>query len=272
MTDRSHVSNGGKEFFRDVFSGGRGSSDDSETDDDLADDEDPALEPVEEAPVDQPEQMRRGSLSTGIDLLDRRLNGGIPPGRMVAFVAPPDTQSELLLKELTTTRDTLYLSTFRPKWEIEEEFRDFLTLADSPDGLPHQIHIEHVSPDSLLEEPDRYLRDLGEGSNLIIDSINEFELEDRSAYLQFLNTVKLRLWDTGSVGLCYGIEDDGSPISRSLTLKRADIVWRLQSSVESQGISTYLVISKFRGGKALTEPIKLVLTDEVEIDTSRDIA
>ena len=236
-----------------------------ETDDDAE-----ILEPETERTELSPEQVAT-RLTTGIDHLDRELEGGIPPGRMLSLVAPPETQSELLVKQMAIQRPTLYISTFRPEWEVKEELHDHLQKSDDPDLMDNEVQVEYVSPDNLLETPGKYIGNLQNGSNLIIDSINEFELEDRAQYVEFLNAVKEQLWDTGSVGLFYGIEEPVEPPARSLTLKRSDVVWQLERSVTNQDITTMLVISKFRGGKALTEPVKLVLTDEIQVDMSRDI-
>lgn len=211
-------------------------------------------------------------LSTGIGPLDRQLGGGIPPGRLVAITAPPDTQSELLLKQVVTERSSLYLSTIRPQWEVEEELRDYLQKTKGPDPGSHSLRVEEVFPEVVVADPTDYLNQLGTGANLVVDAVNELEREDGDRYAAFLNAVKRRLWDTGSVGLFYGIDEGDLPPGRAITLRRADLVWQLQSSVDQQTIDHYLVISKFRGGKAPTEPIKLVLTDEVKIDTSRNIA
>ena len=210
-------------------------------------------------------------LTTGITMLDRELEGGIPPGRMLSLVAPPETQSELIVKEMAVSRPTVYISTFRPEWEIREELHDHLQKTDDERLIGNDLEVSYVDPERLLSDPMEYIGDLPKGSNLIIDSINEFELEDRRRYVEFLNTVKEVLWDTGSVGLFYGIEEATDPPARSLTLKRSDLVWQLERSVKANEIQTSLIISKFRGGKALTEPVKLVLTDDVQVDMSRDI-
>lgn len=210
-------------------------------------------------------------LTTGITMLDRELEGGIPPGRMLSLVAPPETQSELLVKEMAISRPSVYISTFRPEWEVREGLRDHLQKSQDEALLDNELQVSYVRPEDLLAEPMAFIGDLPKGSNLIIDSINEFEIEDRTQYVEFLNTAKEALWDTGSVGLFYGIEEPRAPQARSLTLKRSDIVWQLDRSVRANEIQTTLVISKFRGGKALTEPVKLVLTDEVQVDLSRDI-
>jgi len=232
---------------------------------------DPMLEPEPEATAEEPPPTAEGRLSTGIPALDRLLGGGIPNGRMVALIAPPETQGELLLKQLVGVRSTLYLSTFRPKWEIKEELADYVQNRMTADADPIDLQVDYVTPEELLESPATYLDTLPSRANLIIDSIDEFEVEDRSRYVDFLNLVKETLWETGSLGLFYGMEGNRDSPARSLTLKRSDLVWQLRRNVRSNDIEHYLVISKFRGGEALTEPVKLILTDEVRIDTSRDI-
>ncbi len=222
--------------------------------------------------ADEPEPTpAEGRLSTGNSALDRLLDGGIPRGRMITLIAPPETQGELLLKQLAGVRPTLYLSTFRPKWEIQEELADYLQhrVGDEP---PIDLRVEAVSPDDLLDSPATYLDAVAPGSNLIIDSIDEFEIEDQARYVSFLNRVKETLWSTGGVGLFYGMKGHEDRPARTLTLKRSDLVWELRRTVRTNDIDHHLIISKFRGGKALTEPVKLELTDEVRIDTSRDIA
>lgn len=232
--------------------------------------------PAEEADIpDDVETLPstvEGRLSTGLGSLDRLLGGGVPAGRMIALIAPPETQGELLVKQLAGMRSTRYLSTFRPKWEIQEELADYVQNRMLADEAHIDLDVDYVTPDELLDSPDRYLADLPAASNLIIDSIDEFEVEDRSRYVGFLNAVKETLWDTGSLGLFYGMADNHDHPARSLTLKRSDLVWELRRTIKSNDIEHHLVISKFRGGKALTEPVKLVLTDDVRIDTSRDIA
>ena len=52
----------------------------------------------------------------------------------------------------------------------------------------------------------------------------------------------------------------------------ADAVFDLETSVRGTDLVTRLSVPKFRGGSALTETIKLELTDTVAVDTSRDIA
>ncbi|KPN31647.1 hypothetical protein SY89_02396 [Halolamina pelagica] len=62
------------------------------------------------------------------------------------------------------------------------------------------------------------------------------------------------------------------PDNRDVTAHVADVVFDLQTTITNAEIENRLVVPKFRGGKALAEPIKLRLAESVNIDTSRDIA
>lgn len=201
-------------------------------------------------------------LSTGIELLNRRLDGGFPPGSLVALTAPPETQSELLLSELASERSTCFVSTIRPAAEVETDVG-----ANCPD-----LSTTRAGPDELLDAPSRVLDGVEERSNLVVDPVDVVEDAGRSEYLDFLDEVKARVEETGSVAVLSGVDADPTPAQRRLTLKRADLVMKLFFSVKSREVTTSLVVSKFRGGSALKEPIKLLLTDRVRIDTSRDIA
>lgn len=201
-------------------------------------------------------------LSTGSEVLDRYLEGGLPPGTLVALTALPDTQSELFLQALAGERRTTYLSSIRPAEEVTE------TL-----DLPHSnLTVLQKDPETFLTEPEATFEQIESQSNVIVDPINGFETGSRAQYVEFLNALKERLRTTESVALLHCIDAESNPTLRSLTLNRADMVWRLHLTLTTLTVDTRLIISKFRGGKAVREPIKLRLTDNVQIDTSRDIA
>lgn len=211
-------------------------------------------------------------LTTGIRDLDRNLGGGIPPGRLVAFTAPAETQGELFVKQIASQHDSLYLSSLRPRWEVEETVRDFLQQAGRAGADRVRTHVRSLDPDDRLGEARDHIADVQDRSILVVDSADELEAEPEADYVAFLNELKRSLWDTGSAGLLHCFERDSDRPGRRVTLRMADIVWELRRSVEPGDVEYLLVVSKFRGGRALTEPVKLELTDEVRIDTSRDIA
>lgn len=81
-------------------------------------------------------------LRTGIDVLDRKLSGGITAGSVVALIAPPASQAELLLYELTVPRRTLYLTTERSA----EAVRDAFDRTSAPTGSPEIRRLDGEAP------------------------------------------------------------------------------------------------------------------------------
>lgn len=205
-----------------------------------------------------------GRLPIGIDALDRELDGGVPAGSVVAYTAPPASQSELLLYELTTTRPTLYLSTDRTEDAVADSFR----RASCPTGDPM---IRYVSNETPLENAWRQFRDLGNGENLIIDPCDALERTERSRYQNFLNELHNHVQNTGSVAVLHCLTGE-NPELRSVTEHMADVIFALRQEVKGTDLETRLAVPKFRGGFALSETIKLELSDRVRVDTSRDIA
>ncbi|WP_137290088.1 RAD55 family ATPase [Natronorubrum halophilum] len=206
-----------------------------------------------------------GRLDTGIDVLDRKLDGGLPPGCIVAYTAEAASQSELLLYELTAARGTLYLTTERS----DDAVRHAIESSPSEVGSPT---VRHVSGDDPLEEATRLIGALPDGANLIVDTVDVLERADTDEYIQFCNDLKSHMLETGSIGVLHCLKGKGVPTNRSRTFHAADAVFDLRTKITGSELENHLTIPKFRGGAQPTEAIKLELTEEVAIDTSRDIA
>ena len=204
-------------------------------------------------------------LSTGIDVLDRMLEGGIPAGSVVAFTAAPASQSELFLYELTANRRTLYLSTHRSAGAVH----DALERTRTPTGEPN---VQEIGGDAPLDDTHHQIRALPDQSNLIIDPIDPLERAEHSRYQRFLNTLQTHMVNTESLAFLHSLDGNTVPKGRDMTEYIADVVFHLSTSVQGDAIVNRLSVPKFRGGRALEEPIKLNLSDRVSIDTSRDIA
>ncbi|WP_254523299.1 RAD55 family ATPase [Natrinema caseinilyticum] len=205
-----------------------------------------------------------GRLDTGIDVLDRKLEGGLPPGCIVAFSAEPASQSELLLYELTAARGTLYLSTERS----DDAVRHAIESSPSAVGSPT---VRHVAADTPLEETTRLIGALPNGANLIIDTMDSLERCDSKEYVRFLNDLKSQMLETGSIAVLHCLRGN-EPANRTRTVHAADAVFDLRTEIAGTELENHLTIPKFRGGSQPTDAIKLELTEEVAIDTSRDIA
>ncbi|MFA9426853.1 RAD55 family ATPase [Natronorubrum sp. A-ect3] len=206
-----------------------------------------------------------GRLDTGIDVLDRKLDGGLPPGCIVAYSADPASQSELLLYELTAARGTLYLTTERS----DDAVHHAIDVSPSVVGSPT---VRQVTSDDPLEEATRLIGALPDGANLIIDTMDVLERTDRDDYIDFCNELKSQMLETGSIAVLHCLKSDHTPANRTRTIHAADAVFDLRTKIAGSELENHLTIPKFRGGGQPTEAIKLELTEEVAIDTSRDIA
>lgn len=204
-------------------------------------------------------------LSTGINVLDREIEGGIPAGSIVLLSADPASQSELFLYELTAARSSLYLTTVRS----DQAVSDTIDRSGAQTGDPT---VRNVGGDAPLDQANRLIGTLPEESTLIIDVIDTLERYDRSRFRRFLNELQAVMVNTGGVAILHGLDGVEVPANRDMTAHVADVVFDLQTTVTNAEVENRLIVPKFRGGKALSEPIKLRLAESVNIDTSRDIA
>ncbi|ELZ34497.1 reca-superfamily ATPase possibly involved in signal transduction [Halogeometricum pallidum JCM 14848] len=203
-------------------------------------------------------------LTTGITVLDRELGGGIPAGSIVALLADPASQSELFLYELTAVRGTLYLTTVRSDQAVEDAIARTRTRTGSPT-------VRDVGGEAPLDVANKLVRDLPEGANLIVDIVDVLESNDPVRYRAFLNGLQTHMVNTGGLAVLHGMKG-GEPANRRYTEHMADVVFDLRTTVDGAEIENRLAVPKFRGGRAPEETIKLRLSDQVAVDTSRDIA
>lgn len=203
--------------------------------------------------------------STGLPFLDRRIDGGVTAGSLLALTAPPQSQSELILRELLQTRSTSYVSTMRPEADVE-------AWANAGRATPSDLAVTHASPEELLADFSPVEAGHTPESFVIVDRANGLEAASREAYLGFLDRFKELLVETDSVGVLRCSDAAPAPPRRGLTLDRADQVWQLELLPLSREIKNRLLVTKSRTSRALREPIEILLTDRVQVDTSRKIS
>lgn len=204
-------------------------------------------------------------LPTGITVLDRQLEGGVPAGSIVLLNADPASQSELFLYELSAARGTLYLTTVRS----EQAVRDALDRTPTRTGKPT---IRDIGADAPLDHANRLVSALPEEANLIVDTLNPLEDADSARYRNFLNGLQTHMANTGGLAVLHGLSGRNVSENRDMTEHMADVVFDLETEVRGSEIVNRLAVPKFRGGRALGETIKLKLEESVTVDTSRDIA
>ncbi len=204
-------------------------------------------------------------LSTGIEVLDRELDGGLPQGSVLAFLASPVSQSELFLYEMAAIRPSVYLTTERTEADIIDGLERTGTPTDD-------ISVHRISAEAPLEEATTAIETLPEAGTLIIDPIQLFEETEIDAYRTFLNELKTRTAETGSLTLLHCLEGRRVPDQRDRTEYLADIIFDLSTELRGGHLTNSLSIPKFRGGRALPESIELDLTSDVTVDVTRKIA
>jgi KaiC/GvpD/RAD55 family RecA-like ATPase len=204
-------------------------------------------------------------LRTGISALDRELEGGIPAGSIVALTAPPASQSELFLHEVTGERGTLYLTLDR----TSDAVLNSIESAPMATGDPT---VRDVTGDAPLDNASRLVAALPESSNLIVDPIDVLERSAPARYRNFLNELQNHIYNTGGLAILHGLDGRDVPQLRDTTEHVADVVFQLETVINGDRVENRLAVPKFRGGRALSDVIKLDLERTIEIDTSRDIA
>jgi KaiC/GvpD/RAD55 family RecA-like ATPase len=205
-------------------------------------------------------------LRTGIDVLDRKLDGGIPAGSIVALTAQPASQAELFLYELTATRGTLWLSLDRTAESIVSSIEQTPTNTGDPT-------VRHVSGEAPLDNAGKLVSALPESSNLIVDPLDVLEAQEpHSRFRAFMNDLQTHIVNTESLAILHCLDGRDVPPLRDTTEHFADVVFQLKTRTMGDEVENKLAIPKFRGGRAPKDIIKLDLVEQVNIDTSRDIA
>ncbi|MCU4973387.1 P-loop NTPase [Halobacteria archaeon AArc-m2/3/4] len=205
---------------------------------------------VTQSPTDRASPAYAGDrLPIGTTEIDHRLGGGLPPGSVVALVADPASQAEHVLYRATDVRGTLYLSTERSRKSVRRAIESS-SVGSSPPT------IRHVADEGALEEIVDLIGKLPNSANLIVDSIDDLERRDRSAYVSFLDELTERIAETGGLAILHCLEEIPN---RSATLRAADAVFELETVAPGIGtdVEHYLSVPKYRPDASFTETIAL---------------
>ena len=129
------------------------------------------------------------TITTGLDMLDRKLGGGIPAGSIVALCAPPGSNAELFLYEFTAPRETLYLTLDRSELAVADSLRRTPVHTGSP-------MIQYVEDDVGAEHAIELVRDLPEEATPIVDPHTPLETMERqhSQAPAEASTISCRKW------------------------------------------------------------------------------
>jgi len=80
---------------------------------------------MEESFGDMGLDKKEGFISTGIEKLDRLLEGGVPNGFTTIILGSPGSSTEILVKQIATVGDVVYVTTEETKDEIVDTMNRF---------------------------------------------------------------------------------------------------------------------------------------------------
>jgi hypothetical protein len=213
-------------------------------------------------------------LSTGIGGLDRAIDGGVPPGSLIALTAGADSPGERLCYAAAAAHPARYFSTLRPG-EVVDEAMDAATggigdgfdFRDEEDTPTRVLDVRDID---LLSAPGERFDDLGAGETVIVDPVNPLERGDRDAYRAFLDSLADSLRAAGGIGVLHAQQTPETPTSRGLTLSRADVTLELQRTIEDR-VAWTLLVTKVRHGSLPTEILSMAFDDGVRVDETREL-
>ncbi|MFB6161425.1 MAG: RAD55 family ATPase [Haloferacaceae archaeon] len=227
-------------------------------------------------------------LSTGVEALDRRLDGGLPVGSLLALVAPPASQSEALIHDLMDERPTLYVTTIRQREAVEAELvaddHDAEVVVTHAGGTAsmdseflkevtgNRTHALGSGDDRLLDDVYEAVERVDRPMNVVVDPANPLERTDkRRAYQEVPNRLKATLVETGGLGVVHCISSVEVPALRETTLTVADVVWDLDVVEGSDSVEHQLLVPKNRRGTVVLEETTLVFEPHIHVDDSWNI-
>jgi KaiC/GvpD/RAD55 family RecA-like ATPase len=205
-------------------------------------------------------------LETGMETLDRELNGGLPAGSITLLEVPPGSQGHLFLHELTATRGTLWMSFARTAEAVKRSLEE----TPSPSG---ECTVKYISGTDPMDEVEKLLSAVPDQSNIIFDPINMLEQQgDERRFRRFLNELQAHLLETESLAFFYATQGTSNIALRDKSKYFADVVFELETVFKDDEVENFLRVPKYRRGHCPSGVIKMDLTSEVSIDISRDIA
>jgi len=227
-------------------------------------------------------------LPTGVDILDRNLNGGLPCGALVYFSANPKSVPEVFLYELSIPRKTYYITTHKnPKYikrnmkelDFESPGMEFINLheeyyhkilpaaADRPAAAKKLTQFVNEWLDSLK-------RNKEDNFTIIFDNFSF--LIDLGIETDSLKHILDNVYDIISEGnsICYLMMVKGmhhESVENHIQYW-CDVIFDIDLERKGDKIVNKLTLPKIRGMNPITDYIKFRVTDRITIDTSRDIA
>uniref|UniRef100_A0A7C3UJY1 Recombinase RecA n=1 Tax=Geoglobus ahangari TaxID=113653 RepID=A0A7C3UJY1_9EURY len=230
--------------------------------------------------------LRSGSVPTGIILIDRRLDGGLPKGSLVCVYANPIGMPEAFLYQFASVRKTYYFNTSRPAEYIIKDMRSMGYEADVEFiDIFNQYYLNEYGQctlgdpyrnkeifDFVYGQLDRLSQK--EEYNVIFDSISFFlKLNIDTSFKEcLLNKIYLTAKQTGSLFYIYLLKYTHPPDLVYTVLDLSDVIFDIDVTKIGDRWVNVLSIPKIRGKQPISETFRYYISEGVVIDTARDIA
>ncbi|MFP3946621.1 MAG: RAD55 family ATPase [Archaeoglobaceae archaeon] len=228
-----------------------------------------------------------GTKPTGIHLLDKRLDGGLPENSLVCVYANPISMPEAFLYQFASERRTHYFNTSRPVQYIQQNIANMGFSVENVEFIDvfsqyylneyGQFVLEDKYRDKeIFDFIDHQLNELHcqDNFSVIFDSMSFFMKLDVSRGLKEWLMNKLYMLSKESKNLFYlYLMKDVHPIDVvNMVIDICDVVFDISSDRVGDNITSRLCIPKIRNKPPVRETFKFYVGEGVQIDTSRDIA
>ncbi|MEM3085976.1 MAG: RAD55 family ATPase [Halobacteria archaeon] len=232
--------------------------------------------------------------STGIDILDRSLDGGLPAGSVVYLSVDPHSMAEAFLYQFSSIRKTYYFTTSRRPAHVARNITDMnfdtenITFVDvfshyylDAYGEPAE-NIGDVQRDrEVLDFTERQLKQIRDGHK---DSDGELNIIfDNFSFYLHLGAPPARLLRLAN--LAYEISKQTKALTYLFALRGAhpeavengvmnvsDAIFHVESERVGDKVAHKMSIPKIRGRPSSMVVLRFKVQDGIRIDTSRDIA
>ncbi len=229
-----------------------------------------------------------GNRSTGIDILDKKLDGGLPEGSLVCIYANPISMPEVFLYQFATVVKTYYFTTSRPAEYVKDNIVNLGLSADKVEFIDvfsqyymndygQFVVVDAYRDKEVFDFMDRHLNrilETKEKYNVIIDTFSFFLRLDVPIGMKewLINKLYVHSKQSNNIYYIYMMKNVHPPDIVNMVLDISDVIFDIDTERLGDRMSSKLAIPKIRNKTPMLETFKFYISEGVQIDTSRDIA
>lgn len=216
----------------------------------------------------------------GIRALDERHLDGIPKGSTIAVIGPSQGPATQYLGQYSGLRETLYLTTEKPRDVVETEAILTSSEYESDKELPETLNVREYHKEDNSEIDD-YIRDnlsqMGDEENFIVDNFTSLseQIESKTRYYTLIRDIYNTTQNKKGVTMLYFIGESYSDLTdkEKEAINILDGVFLFETDLFGQSVETDLMIYKLRGmGTPDRTTFRLKTGHKIQVDSSQEIA